>query len=110
MSSPTTRRLHRSPAQIQTLLTAYDRQGLSAREFARQHEIPAASLGNWLRLRRRSKALSQGPRWIEVRHPAPAATPGPVVTIEGLPGLQLHLASGFPPGPVAELIHLLRRP
>ena len=109
MSSPTTRRLHRSPAQIQTLLTAYDRQGLSAREFARQHGIPVASLGNWLR-RRRSRASAPSPRWIEVMNPAPAAAPGPVVTIDGLPGLQLHLAAGFPPGPVAELINLLRRP
>ena len=101
------RRLHRTREQIQTLLAAFDRQGLSARQFALEHQIPPASLGNWLRRRRQAAAK---PRWIEVMTPSATATPAQVVTIEAPDGLKLHLGAGFVPGPVAELIHLLRRP
>jgi hypothetical protein len=103
------RRIHRTPEQIQSLLASYDRQGLSARQFALQHHIPPASLGNWLRRGRHAKSVTK-PRWVEVVTPSLTASAAPLVTIEGLQGLKLHLAAGFVPGPVAELIHLLRQP
>ena len=101
------RRVFRSPKEIQTLLRAFDREGLSARQFALQHQIAPASLANWLRRRRAGKSVVK-PRWVEVVRSSPPASPGPVVTIEGLQGLKIHLAAGFVPGPVVELMELLR--
>jgi len=108
MKSRSYRRLHRRPEEIQTLLAAFDRQGLSVRQFAQQHQIPPASLGNWLRRRRQTASVAK-PRWVEVVTSSSTAPTASVVTIEGLQGLKLHLAAGFFPGPVAELIQLLRQ-
>ena len=107
MNSKRVRRLRRSQDQIDCLLAAFDREGISAQKFARQQGIPPASIATWLR--RRKAQTPQAPKWIELIPPVGrAASPG--VCIELTDGVRVHWASNIPAGAVAELISLLRRP
>jgi hypothetical protein len=105
-------RLRYSPGQRQELLEAFDRSGLSAMAFSKQHGVFYQTFIAWLRKRRQSsEALSPGiPAFAEVMlqevPPAPTAALRVVLPC----GTALELASRTALPLAAELIQSLRRP
>ena len=68
--SPRHRR-QRTPSRRRTqLLTAFDRSGLSAAAFARQHDIGYTTFCGW---RHRQAKTKPSPAFVEVEVPGPAA-------------------------------------
>jgi len=64
-------RRHRTPlARRSELLTAFDRSGLSAAAFARQHGIGYTTFCGWRHRRAKTKP---SPAFVEVEVPGPAA-------------------------------------
>jgi hypothetical protein len=73
--SPRPRRKSTSPKRQEQLLAAFDRSGLSAAAFARQHRIHYTTFCNW-----RHRRAKPAPGFVQVELPPP---PTPVeVTVE----------------------------
>lgn len=82
------RRQRTSPSRRTQLLTAFDRSGLSAAAFARQHGIGYTTFCGWRHRRAKAKA---SPAFVEVELSEPAAMAELLVEV-GAHG-RLHLTS-----------------
>ncbi len=105
-------RLRYTPAQRGELLEAFDRSGLSAMAFSRQHGISYQTFIAWLRKRRHScDALPPGaPAFAEVMVQEAPPSPGAVLRIVLPCGTALEMVSRAALPLVAELLQTLRRP
>lgn len=106
-------RLRYSPDQRQALLDAFDRSGMSAMSFTRQHGVQYQTFIAWIRKRRQDTTPSEmsGPAFAEVllngREPAPRADGLRIV----LPcGAMLEVGSRAALPLAVELLNTLRRP
>lgn len=105
-------RLRYTPAQRGELLDAFDRSGLSAMAFSRQHGICYQTFIAWLRKRRQSgEALPPGiPAFAEVMLQEAPPSPGAALRIVLPCGTALEVASRAALPLAAELLQTLRRP
>ena len=105
-------RLRYTPAQRQELLEAFDRGGLSAMGFSKQHGICYQTFIAWLRKRRQSGAvLPPGiPAFAEVMLQEQPPTPCSALRIVLPCGTVLEVASRAALPLAAELLQSLRRP
>jgi hypothetical protein len=106
-------RLRYTAGQRQTLLDAFDRSGMSAMCFARQHGVQYQTFIAWIRKRRQNTTPSEieGPGFAEVllndRQPAPSAGGLRIV----LPcGAALEVGSRAALPLAVELLNTLHRP
>lgn len=96
---------NRSPGQRAQLLAAFDRSGLSAAAFARQHGLNYTTFCGWRQRRDKTKV---SPAFVEVELPAPAA---PVeLMIELGAQARLRLSSTGQIALAAQLIQTLNAP
>jgi len=104
-------RLRYSPAQKQSLLEAFDRSGISAIAFARQHGVQYQTYSVSLRKRREQGPLdTSGPAFAQVVVSNPPATSTEALRIVLPCGAAPEIASR-PALPLAlELLAALRRP
>jgi transposase-like protein len=105
-------RLRYTPAQRGELLEAFDRSGLSAMAFSRQHGVSYQTFIAWLRKRRQSgEALLPGvPAFAEVMLQEPPPTPCAALRIVLPCGTALEVSSRAALPLAAELLQTLRRP
>jgi len=79
------RRTYRNPAEIERLVDAYHRSGLTQQAFARRQGLPPATLSSWLRRGKpgkKKRSESSLPAMVPVRvvdAPAPVAEPFEIV-------------------------------
>lgn len=106
-------RLRYSPDQRQALLDAFDRSGMSAMSFSREHGVHYQTFIAWIRKRRQNSSPSEieGPGFAEVllngREPAPPAVGLRII----LPcGAMLEVGSRAALPLAVELLNTLRRP
>jgi transposase-like protein len=102
-------RLRYSPAQRQELLDAFDRSGMSAMSFSRQHGVYYQTFIAWLRKRRQNPGVTDtaGPAFAEVMLDQPASAALRIV----LPcGAAIELTSRAALPLALELLSNLRRP
>ncbi|MGB5557051.1 MAG: transposase [Paracoccaceae bacterium] len=106
-------RLRYSPDQRQALLDAFDRSGMSAMSFSREHGVHYQTYIAWIRKRRQKSSPSEieGPGFAEVllngREPAPPTGGLRIV----LPcGAMLEVGSRAALPLAVELLNTLRRP
>jgi len=106
-------RLRYSPDQRQALLDAFDRSGMSAMSFSREHGVHYQTFIAWIRKRRQKSSPSEieGPGFAEVllngREPAPPTGGLRIV----LPcGAMLEVGSRAALPLAVELLNTLRRP
>ena len=105
-------RLRYSPEQRQDLLEAFDRSGLSAMSFSRQHGVSYQTFIAWVRKRRESGDFlpPNAPAFAEVMLQQPSHDPSAGLRIV-LPcgtAIEIPCRSALPLA--AELITTLRRP
>ena len=95
MQRPThVRRHHRTPAQRNKILAAYQCSPLTQKEFAAQAGIGCSTLAAW----RRQAAIAKPagpPPFVPVPNLFPAAVPRPAYRIEFPQGVIVEVASGF---------------
>ena len=105
-------RLRYTPAQRDELLEAFDRSGLSAMAFSKQHGVSYQTFIAWLRKRRQSgEALLPGlPAFAEVMLQEPPPTPCAALRIVLPCGTALEVSSRAALPLAAELLQTLRRP
>jgi transposase-like protein len=105
-------RLRYTPAQRGEVLDAFERSGLSAMAFSRQHGISYQTFITWLRKRRQSgEALPPGvPAFAEVMVQQPPPALGAALRIVLPCGTALEVASRAALPLAAELLQTLRRP
>ena len=105
-------RLRYSPGQRQELLEAFDRSGLSAMAYSRQHGVSYQTFIAWLRKRRQaSEALLPGvPAFAEVMLQEAQPSPTAALRIVLPCGTLLEVASRAALPLATELLQSLRRP
>jgi transposase-like protein len=105
-------RLRYTAGQRQNLLEAFERSGLSAMAFSRQHGICYQTFIAWLRKRRQSgEALPPGvPAFAEVMLQEPPPAPIAALRIVLPCGTALEVSSRAALPLAAELLQTLRRP
>ena len=105
-------RLRYTAGQRQNLLEAFDRSGLSAMTFSRQHGICYQTFIAWLRKRRQTgEALPPGvPAFAEVILQEPPPAPTTALRIVLPCGTTLEVSSRAALPLAAELLQALRRP
>jgi transposase-like protein len=105
-------RLRYTPARRGELLEAFERSGLSAMAFSRQHGIHYQTFIAWLRKRRQSgEALPPGiPAFAEVMLQEPPPTPCAALRIVLPCGTALEVSCRAALPLAAELLQTLRRP
>jgi transposase-like protein len=105
-------RLRYTAGQRQELLEAFDRSGLSAMAFSRQHGVSYQTFIAWLRKRRQSgEFLPPGvPAFAEVMLQDPPTAPSAALRIVLPCGTALEVASRAALPMAAELLQTLRRP
>ena len=105
-------RLRYSPDQKQSLLAAFDRSGISAMAFARQHGVQYQTFIVWLRKRREEvPALDRsGPAFAEVLVSRSAATSSEALRIVLPCGATIEITSSASLPLALELLAALRRP
>jgi len=105
-------RLRYSPAQRQDLLDAFDRSGLSAMSFSRQHGIHYQTFIAWLRKRRQNPGEpgTAQPAFAEIFLDGPAPPPTAALRISLPCGAVMEVASRAALPWAAELLSALRRP
>lgn len=105
-------RLRYSPAQRQDLLDAFDRSGLSAMSFSRQHGVHYQTFIAWLRKRRQTPMSPEvaEPAFAEVvlDGPVPATTAALRISLPGGATMEVSSRAALPWA--AELLTSLRRP
>ncbi len=93
------------------LLAAFDRSGLSAAAFARQHQLSYTTFCNWRQRRDRS---ARAPKFVEVQLPVTPVTPaqssGGVLIVELDQGARLRLESPAQIALAAALLQALHAP
>lgn len=94
---------HRTPARRAQLLAAFDRSGLSAAAFARQHHISYTTFCGWRARRARAKA---SPRFVQVELPVAPSLPSGLV-IELGDQARVRVSSAGQIGLAAQLIQKL---
>jgi transposase-like protein len=106
------RRLRYSPEQRQDLLEAFDRSGLSAMSFSRQHGVSYQTFIAWVRKRRESgDALPPDtPAFAEVMMQQPSRDPSAGLRILLPCGTVIEIPCRSALPLAAELITTLRRP
>jgi hypothetical protein len=100
-------RRHRSRAEAEQLLVAFEASGMSRVEFCRQHGLALSTLARHQRRRRQDQREDLGPdRWVavEVSSPQPADR-GLAVVLAG--GRRIQVGRGFDPQTLARLVSLL---
>jgi transposase-like protein len=105
-------RLRYSPGQRRELLKAFERSGLSAMAFSKQHGVSYQTFIAWLRKRRQSvEALPPGvPAFAEVMLQEAPSGPSAALRIVLPCGTALEVASRAALPLAAELLQSLRRP
>lgn len=104
-------RLRYSPAQKQSLLQAFDRSGISAMAFARQHGVQYQTFIVWLRKRRKQGPHdTSGPAFAQVVVSNPLATSTEALRIVLPCGAALEIASRAALPLALELLAALSRP
>jgi transposase-like protein len=105
-------RLRYTAGQRQELLEAFDRSGLSAMAFCRQHGVSYQTFIAWLRKRGQSgESLPPGvPAFAEVMLQEPPPAPSSALRIVLPCGTALEVASRAALPLAAELLQTLRRP
>lgn len=110
-SKPVTRARRSSAVQRAQLLAAFDRSGLSAAAFARQHQLSYTTFCHWLQRRDRA---ARTPRFVEVERTTPPVTPAAANTgaliVELNQGARLRLASPAQVALAAALLQALHAP
>ena len=104
-------RLRYTPAQRETLIEAFDRSGMSAMSFTRQHGVYYQTFIAWLRKRRQNSIPSQlqGPGFAEVLLIEREAAPSAALRILLPCGTALEVKSRAALPLAAELLQTLRR-
>ena len=103
-TSDRTQRAPRSDAARRAqLLAAFDRSGLSAAAFARQHRLNYTTFCNW---RQRRAQARRSPGFVEVELPSPTAPSG--LTIDLGASVRLHVPGAGQIALAAELIRALQ--
>jgi transposase-like protein len=104
-------RLRYSQAQRTELLEAFDRSGLSAMAFARQHGISYQTFIAWLRKRRQSGGAPQTgvPAFAEVLLQEPSPGPGTSLRIVLSCGTAMEIPSRAALPLALEILQTLRR-
>jgi hypothetical protein len=105
MTTSSTTRLRRSPAQRTQLLRAFRASGLSQGAFAAQAGIGLSTLQLWLRSAR--PARTETPSFVELPNPLPTAAAPPAYRLRWADGLVLELGRGWVPAELAALLPLL---
>jgi len=100
-------RHHKSLAERAALLAAYERSGLTQREFAAQHGIALSTLQRWKVTCLPSLADPSGPL-LEVPNLMEARSAICTYRLHFPQGVVLEVSSGFSPGELDTLAHLLR--
>jgi len=101
--SPRRLRKYTSPKRQEQLLAAFDRSGLSAAVFARQHRIHYTTFCNW-----RHRRAKPAPAFVQVELPTP---PTPVeVTVDLVAQARIRIRSATQIELVARLLQALNAP
>lgn len=100
------KRVVRSRAQINELLEAFGRSGLTQQAFCREHGLSVATFSNWRRKAERT-AKSERPTFRPVRLSASALNWGPAVRLPD--GVELFFPEGSSAQDIAALIMALSR-
>lgn len=106
-------RLRYAPDQRQALLDAFDRSGMSAMSFTRQHGVQYQTFIAWIRKRRQNSGAAEiaGPAFAEVMLNSREATPAAGGLRVLLPcGAMLEIDSRSALPLAVELLNTLRRP
>ena len=105
-------RLRYTPEQRRNLLEGFDRSGLSAMAFSRQHGVSYQTFIAWLRKRRDSSTYlpSDTPAFAEVMLQQSPPTPAATLRVLLPCGTVIELASRAALPLAAELLSTLRRP
>lgn len=105
-------RLRYSPAQRLELLEAFDRSGLSAMSFSRQHGVQYQTFIAWLRKRQLKPcaAESEDPAFAEVLLDGPTPPSSGILRISLPCGVVMEVATRAALPLAAELLATLRRP
>ncbi len=105
-------RLRYTAAQRQTLIDAFDRSGMSALSFTRQHGVYYQTFIAWIRKRRQNSIPSQlqGPGFAEVLLTEREVAPTAALRILLPCGTALEVTSRAALPLAAELLQTLRRP
>ncbi len=94
------RRRRTTPARRTQLLAAFERSGLSAAAFARQHRLNYTTFCGW---RQRRSAVQASPDFVQVELPSPATPAGLVIELGSFVRIRLADASQ-----IALAVHLLQ--
>lgn len=101
-------RQHRTAAEKAELVTAYQRSGLSQRDFAQQHGIAPSNIQRWAR-QHESLVASQGSTaLVEVPNLLAGRPEAGAYRVHFPQGFQLEVARGFEIGEVRALAQLLQ--
>jgi transposase-like protein len=106
MQQPTRVQRHRTAAQRQEILTAYQRSQLTQKEFAAQAGIGCSTLTSWLR--KAAPAKPSGAAFVPVPNLFSAATVVPAYRLQFPRGLVVEVASGFPAAELGALLQLVQ--
>ena len=88
---PRRRVVRRDAAQRSRLLSAFDRSGLSAAAFARQHGLSYTTFCNWRQ--RRAKIKASLPGFVQVELPAPVAAAELTIELSKVARIHIHSAA-----------------
>lgn len=98
-STPPSRRRRIDATQRAQLLAGFDRSGLTAAAFARQHQLNYTTFCNW----RQRRAAEKSPAFVQVELPASAAAPDALV-IELGPHIRMRISSAAQIALAAQLL------
>lgn len=100
-------RHHRTAAEKAQLVAAYQRSGLSQRDFALQHGLAPSNIGRWAR-QAQEAGTPTAAALVEVPNLLSPAHQGHPYRVHFPRGLTLEIARGFAPEEVRVLAHLVQ--
>jgi len=93
-----TQRVRRSRVEIEEILEAFERSGLTQQAFCREKELSVATFSNW----RRKAAAGDGAALRPVR--LTEASTGPAIAVRFPDGLEVFFPSGSGPEEIAAVV------
>ena len=99
------KRPHRSRQEVDQLLQAYDRSGLTQHRFAKLHGLPLSTLHYWLRRRRLAeRSQSTKPTIVPVKLRQPVGSPHPSIEVSLANGRTVRFSVDTDVGRVADIV------
>jgi transposase-like protein len=102
-------RRYRTRSEVQQLIAEYEASGLTLREFCRRKDVPANTLGRYLKRYGRQRVPTEGSQqWVAVEVAEPRETSGVLaVVVRG--GRRIEVAGGFDTAVLERLVLALER-